>query len=149
MTKTKKYLVGLICLLSMGIGLLTPIQASAHSIPVKVHLTGSSIKSTTVYATETTNYYVVNTDILNVRMTPSTKYAPIKKLTKGAKVKVVRTSGDWVKIETIHKHDSHYETKGFYAETGEMWVSKSYLKKGTSTIHLIPFRAYDYTCLEK
>lgn len=147
MIKTKNHLLSLLCLLCLGFLFTTPIQASAHSIPVMVHLTGS--KSKVVYATETTNYYVVNTNILNVRMTPNTKYAPIKKLSRGAKVKVIRTSGSWVEIETIHKHNTHYETKGFYAETGQMWVHKDYLKKGTSVIHLIPYRAYNFTCLER
>lgn len=143
--KIKTILLSLVCILSICATTLAPIPVSAHSIPVKVRLTGSGFK--TVYASGTTNYYRVNTDILNVRMTPSTKYSPIKKLSRGTKVKVVSRSGNWVEIETIHKHGSHYATKGFYAETGRMWVHKDYIKKATNTIHLINLRAYQYSCV--
>lgn len=144
--KLKNILLGLTCVLALSGGALasTPIQSNAHSIPVYVRMTGGGYK--TVYATETTNYYTVNTSVLNVRMTPNTKYAPIKQLYKGNKVKVVGSYGNWAKIETIHQHGSHYATKGFYAETGEMWVSRTYLTKATSTIHLIPLRANQYEC---
>lgn len=148
MTKIKKKLLSLICLLSIVLSGLIPVQASAYSsIKVPVKMTKGVYKVITI--SQSTSYHVVNTNVLNVRMTPNTKYAPIKKLNKGTKVKVVGVSGNWFEIETIHKHNSHYDTKGYYVETGEMWVQKDYLTRGNTPIYLNPYRAYDYTCLEK
>lgn len=149
MKKIKSIITGLLCAVTLSTCVLTSaqIQSSAHSIPVRVQLftnTGSTYK--TVYATETTNYYTVNTAVLNVRKTASTKYAPIKQLKKGEKVQVIRTSGDWAEIKTIHKHDNHYITSCYKSDTGKMWVHKSYLKKATSVIHLIPLAEGTYRC---
>lgn len=150
MKKIKSIITGLLCAITLSTCVLSsaPIQSSAHSIPVKVQLftnTGSTYK--TVYATETKNYYTVNTAVLNVRKTASTKYAPIKQLKKGEKVQVVRTSGDWVEIKTIHKKNDFYITSSYKSDTGKMWVNKAYLKKATSTIHLIPLAEGTYRCV--
>lgn len=146
MNKIKSKTLALLCLLSIGFGSLAPMQSTAYSyVNVPVSTNNKTIKTIQVLAN--TNYYTVNTAVLNVRITPNTKYAPVRQLTKGTKVKVIKTNGDWALIETIHKHNNHYESRNYKTKTGEMWVHKSYLKKGTTPIYLIPYKESKFICL--
>lgn len=147
MNKIKKKLLGLICLLSIGVGLLSPIQSNAYS-SINVLVSTNNKTTQTINVKANTNYHVVNTNVLNVRMTPSTKYAPIKQLTKGAKVRIIKFNGDWVQIETIHKHNSHYESKGYNGKTGQMWVKREYLTPGKTPIYLIHYKDAEFICLD-